>query len=149
MANMHIRSSECAWHHSTVNILGRNLVGITAWEFKKEVEKTAEYGAGQQAIDIQEGPEKCSGSITVFGYELDKMEQAAKLAGYGSLLHVPHEAIVVTTCLRKTLADPITTITARGVSFTETTDGMGQGDKKRECPLPFICLDIDKNTISL
>lgn len=146
---MHIRSSECAWHHSTVNILGRNLVGITAWEFKKEVEKTAEYGAGQKAIDIQEGPEKCSGSITVFGYELDKMEQAAKLAGYESLLHVPHEAIVVTTCLRKTLADPITTITARGVSFTETTDGMGQGDKKRECPLPFICLDIDKNTISL
>lgn len=149
MANMHIRSSECAWHHSTVNILGRNLVGITAWEFKKEVEKTAEYGSGQKAIDIQEGPEKCSGSITVFGYELDKMEQAAKLAGYESLLHVPHEAIVVTTCLRKTLADPITTITARGVSFTETTDGMGQGDKKRECPLPFICLDIDKNTISL
>lgn len=149
MANMHIRSSECAWHHSTVNILGRNLVGITAWEFKKEVEKTAEYGAGQKAIDIQEGPEKCSGSITVFGYELDKMEQAAKLAGYESLLHVPHEAIVVTTCLRKTLADPIITITARGVSFTETTDGMGQGDKKRECPLPFICLDIDKNTISL
>ena len=149
MANMHIRSSECAWHHSTVNILGRNLVGITAWEFKKEVEKTAEYGAGQKAIDIQEGPEKCSGSITVFGYELDKMEQAAKLAGYESLLHVPHEAIVVTTCLRKTLADPITTITARGESFTETTDGMGQGDKKRECPLPFICLDIDKNTISL
>ena len=149
MANMHIRSCECAWHHSTVNILGRNLVGITAWEFKKEVEKTAEYGAGQKAIDIQEGPEKCSGSITVFGYELDKMEQAAKLAGYESLLHVPHEAIVVTTCLRKTLADPITTITARGVSFTETTDGMGQGDKKRECPLPFICLDIDKNTISL
>lgn len=149
MANMHIRSSECAWHHSTVNILGRNLVGITAWEFKKEVEKTAEYGAGQKAIDIQEGPEKCSGSITVFGYELDKMEQAAKLAGYESLLHVPHEAIVVTTCLRKTLADPITTITALGVSFTETTDGMGQGDKKRECPLPFICLDIDKNTISL
>ena len=49
MANMHIRSSECAWHHSTVNILGRNLVGITAWEFKKEVEKTAEYGAGQKA----------------------------------------------------------------------------------------------------
>lgn len=149
MANMHIRSSECAWHHSTVNILGRNLVGITAWEFKKEVEKTAEYGAGQKAIDIQEGPEKCSGSITVFGYELDKMEQAAKLAGYESLLHVPHEAIVVTTCLRKTLVDPITTITARGVSFTETTDGMGQGDKKRECLLPFICLDIDKNTISL
>lgn len=147
MANMHIRSSECAWHHSTVNILGRNIVGITAWELKKEVEKEALYGAGQTAIDIQEGPEKCSGSITVFGYELDKMEQAAKLAGYDSLLHVPHEAIILTVAMRKTLVDPITTMTARGVSFTETTDAMGQGDKKRECPLPFICLDITKLTV--
>lgn len=147
MANMHIRSSECAWHHSTVNILGRNIVGITAWELKKEVEKEALYGAGQTAIDIQEGPEKCSGSITVFGYELDKMEQAAKLAGYDSLLHVPHEAIILTVAMRKTLVDPITTVTARGVSFTETTDAMGQGDKKRECPLPFICLDITKLTV--
>lgn len=147
MANMHIRSSECAWHHSTVNILGRNIVGITAWELKKEVEKEALYGAGQTAVDIQEGPEKCSGSITVFGYELDKMEQAAKLAGYDSLLHVPHEAIILTVAMRKTLVDPITTMTARGVSFTETTDAMGQGDKKRECPLPFICLDITKLTV--
>ena len=147
MANMHIRSSEYAWHHSTVKILGRNIVGITAWELKKEVEKEALYGAGQTAIDIQEGPEKCSGSISVFGYELDTMEQAAKLAGYDSLLHVPHEAIILTVAMRKTLVDPITVITARGVSFTETSDGMGQGDKKRECSLPFICLDISKNTI--
>ena len=147
MANMHIRSSEYAWHHSTVKILGRNIVGITAWELKKEVEKEALYGAGQTAIDIQEGPEKCSGSITVFGYELDKMEQAAKLAGYDSLLHVPHEAIILTVAMRKTLADPITTLTARGVSFTETSDAMGQGDKKRECSLPFICLDITKLTV--
>lgn len=149
MANMHIRSSEYAWHHSNIKILDRTLTGVTAWEFKKEVEKEAMYGAGQTAIDIQEGAEKCSGSITVWGFELDKLQQTAQIAGYGDILHIPHELIVVTVSMRKTLADPITTIVARGVSFTENVDSLSQGDKKRECPLPFICLDITKTTISL
>ena len=149
MANMHIRSSEYAWQHTTVKILGRTITGITGLEFKKEVEKEALYGAGQTAIDIQEGAEKCSGSLTLWGYELDQLEQAAQVAGYGNLLHVPHEFIVITTSMRKTLADPITTIVARGVSFTETSDALNQGDKKRECSLPFICLDVTKTTVSL
>ena len=149
MANMHIRSSEYAWHHTSIKILDRNLQGVTSWEFKKEVEKEALYGAGQTAIDIQEGAEKCSGSITVWGFELDNLQKAAQVAGYGDILHVPHELIVITVSMRKTLADPITTMVARGVSFTETVDSLSQGDKKRECPLPFICLDITKTTVSL
>lgn len=149
MANMHIRSSEYAWQHAQVKLFGRTITGITAWEIKKEVEKEALYGAGQTAIDIQEGPEKCSGSITLWGFELDKLEQAAALSGYDNLLHVPHEAIAIDVSLKKTPADPITFISARGVSFTETTDALSQGDKKRECQLPFICLDIKKSTISL
>lgn len=149
MANMHIRSSEYAWQHAKVKLFGRTITGITAWEFKKEVEKEALYGAGQTALDIQEGPEKCSGSITLWGFELDKLEQAARLAGYDSLLHVPHEAIVIDVSMKKTVADPVTFLSARGVAFTETSDAMSHGDKKRECPLPFICLDITKSTISI
>lgn len=149
MANMHIRSSEFAWHHTSIKILDRNLTGVTDWEFKKEVDKEAQYGAGQTAIDILEGAEKCSGSVTVWGFELDNLQKAAQVAGYGDILHIPHELIVITVSMRKTLADPITTIVARGVSFTETVDSHSQGNKKRECPLPFICLDITKTTVSL
>ncbi len=147
--NVHIKSSEFAWHHIEVKVLDRILVGITGWELKREVEKEAQYGAGQHAIDIQAGNIKCSGSITVWGYELDRMEQAAQLAGYESLADVPHELIVITVTGRKLAKDPITTWVATGVSFSETSDSMSQNDKKRECQLPFICMDITKTTLTL
>lgn len=145
--NVHIKSSEYAWHHTEVKILDRILTGITAWELNKEEEKEAQYGAGQHPIDIQAGNIKCSGSINVWGFELDRMEQAAQAAGYDSILDVPHELIVVTVTARKLSKDPITTWVATGVAFTSTKDSMSQNDKKRDCPLPFICMNIEKKTI--
>ncbi len=147
--NTHIKSSEYAWHHTQVKLAGRIITGITAWELKKTTEKEALYGAGQHAIDIQSGNISCSGSITLMGFENDRLDQAAQAAGYDSIQDVPHELLSIVVTARKLAKDPITTWTAIGVSFTETTDGMSQGDKKRDCPLPFICMDIVKKTISL
>lgn len=147
--NQHIKSSEYAWHHTEVKLAGKILNGITAWELKRTTEKEALYGAGQHAIDIQSGNIACSGSITLWGYELDRLEQAAQAAGYDSIQDVPHELISIVVSARKLAKDPITTWTATGVSFSETADSLNQGDKKRECPLPFICMDIQKKTISL
>ena len=147
--NVHIKSSEYAWHHTEVKLAGKILTGITAWELKRTTEKEALYGAGQHAIDIQSGNIACSGSITLWGYELDRLEQAAQAAGYDSIQDVPHELISIVVSARKLAKDPITTWIATGVSFSETTDSLNQGDKKRECPLPFICMDIQKKTISL
>ena len=45
MANMNIKSSECAWHQTEVKVLGRTLTGIRGWEIKKTVEKEHLYGA--------------------------------------------------------------------------------------------------------
>lgn len=147
--NTHIKSSEYAWHHTEVKVAGKIITGITAWELKKTTSKEALYGAGQHAIDIQSGNIECSGSITLWGYELDRLEQAAQAAGYDSIMDVPHELLSVVVSARKLAKDPITTWVAAGVAFTETTDGLGQGDKKRDCQLPFICMDIQKKTISL
>lgn len=149
MANIQIRSSEYAWQHANVKILDRTLLGITGWSLKKELDKEAIYAAGQEAIDIQEGVLKCSGSITILGFELDALDRAAQLAGYEDILRVPHELIIITVSMRKTLADPITTIVARGVSFTESEEALSQGDKTRKCQLPFICLSIKKTTVKL
>ena len=77
---MNIRSSECAWHNCDVKVLGRSITGLRGFEFTKEVEKEALYGAGQHALDITEGNIKCSGSITVLGFEADAMNRAARLA---------------------------------------------------------------------
>lgn len=147
--NTNIKSSEYAWHHAEIKVLGRVIKGITGFEFKKTTEKEAIYGAGQEAIDIQEGNIACSGSLTLFGYEKDRMDSAARLAGYDDITQVPHELIVITAMLRKAAKDPLTEITATGVAFTETADSMSQNDKKRTCELPFICMDIQKTTLSI
>lgn len=149
MPNMHIKSSEYAWHHTEVKIANRIIVGITAWELDKEVEKEELYGAGQHPIDIQAGNIKCSGSITLLGFEADRLEQAAQAAGYDSILDVPHELLSVTVTARKLAKDPITKWVARGVSFTKTTNALKQNERKRECAMPFICMDINQTTISL
>lgn len=146
---MHIKSSEYAWHHTEVKIANRIIVGITAWELDKEVEKEELYGAGQHPIDIQAGNIKCSGSITLLGFEADRLEQAAQAAGYDSILDVPHELLSVTVTARKLAKDPITKWVARGVAFTKTTNALKQNERKRECAMPFICMDINQTTISL
>jgi len=149
MGNMHIKSSEYAWHQTEVRLMGRTVVGISGFEFKKSIDKEAVYGAGQNPIDIQEGNVSCSGSLSLFGFELDRLNQAAQTAGYDDILSVPHELIVITASMRKFAKDPITTVTARGVAFTEYAHAMNQGDKKREVSLPFIAMDIDTKTLTL
>ena len=147
MPNMNIRSSECAFHNADVKVFGRSITGLRGWELNKEVEKEPLYGAGQHAIDITEGNVKCSGSLTVLGYELDAMNRAAQLAGYDDILSIPHEAVVLTVTYRKTLADPVTKQVARGVAFTNMPQTMQQGAKNREIQLSFVCMDITSVTI--
>ena len=147
--NVHIKSSEYAWHHTEVKMVGKIITGITAWEFKRSQEVEELRGAGQYPIDLQKGNISFSGSLTLFGFEMDRLEQAAQAAGYDSILDVPHELISIVVTARKLAKDPITTIVATGVAFKETTDAMQQGASKRDCPLPFTCMNLDKKTISI
>ena len=147
--NAHIKSSEYAWHHTQLKLAGRILIGIINWEFSTKVDTEELYGAGQDAFHIQKGNKHRTGKITVYGFELDRLEQAAQAAGFDSIIDVPHELLSIVITARKLAKDPITSIVATGVSFTKTTDAMSQGASKRECELPVICMDIQKKTITL
>lgn len=147
MPNLRLRSSEFAWHNADVKVLGRSITGINGWELNKEVEREPLYGAGQHAIDITDGNIKCSGSITIYGYELDAMNKAAQLAGYDDILSLPHEAVVLTVTFRKSPVDPITKKVARGVAFTTTPESLQQNAKNRQIQVSFVCMDITSVTI--
>ena len=147
MANMNIRSSECAWHQTEVKVLNRTLTGIRGWEIKKTVEKEPLYGAGQNALDITEGNVKVEGSIKVLGFEADSLNKAAQMAGYSDITEVPHEAIVANIKLKRSPLDKATNIAIRGIAFTECGDSMDQGAKNREITLPFIAMDVIKTTL--
>ncbi|MDA6072085.1 hypothetical protein NJT12_20880 [Flavobacterium sp. AC] len=140
--NVNISSSECAWAHFEVKVLTRTIKGLRGFGFKKEFEKEHLYGAGDEAIDIQTGNKKSSGSIKVLGFEADAMNKAARLAGFEDITEVPHEAIVITCSYRKRLIDPISTYIASGVAFTESGVDMEQNAKHREITLPFIAMNV-------
>jgi hypothetical protein len=142
MANINIRSSECAWKHGELILLGRRINGLRGFELKKTVEKEHLYGTGQNPLDIQEGNIKCEGSIKVLGFELDAMNRAAMMAGYSDITEVPHEAIVMTVKLQKSVAEQKTVFNVRGIAFTEAVNSMEQNAKMREVTLPFLAMDI-------
>lgn len=142
MANINIRSSECAWKHGELILLGRRINGLRGFELKKTVEKEHLYGTGQNPLDIQEGNIKCEGSIKVLGFELDAMNRAAMMAGYSDITEVPHEAIVMTVKLQKSVAEQKTVFNVRGIAFTEVVNSMEQNAKMREVTLPFLAMDI-------
>lgn len=140
--NVNVTSSECAWSHFEVQFLGRVIKGLRGFEFNKEVEKEHLYGAGNDALDIQTGNKKNTGSITVLGFEADLMNKAAADAGYDDITDVPHEAVVITCSFKKLKTDAIKTFVARGCAFTESKTSMKQNDKQREIQLPFLAMDI-------
>lgn len=140
--NVNIRTSECAWAHTEIMILGRKIKGLRGFEFKKAKAKESIYGSGGEPIDIQEGNVSYTGSIKILGFELDALNRAAQAAGYNDIVDVPHEAIVITCSYQKTKLDKKVSISAKGVAFTEVGEAMEQDAKMREITLPLVAMNI-------
>lgn len=147
MPNLRIRSSECAWQHSSLTMLGRRINGLRGWSINTAVEKEYVYGSGSEPHDINEGNVTYTGSITLLGYELDALDRAAILAGYESICRIPHELISLVVKLQKTPMDPLVLYTVAGVSFEGQEDKMSQNDKNREIELSFKAMSVVKQVI--
>lgn len=143
--NVQIRSSECAWAHIEIKILGRVITGLRGFEFKKAQEKEHLYGSGVNPLDIQPGNIAYTGNLKVLGFELDAMNRAAQAAGYADIVDVPHELITVTCGMQKTKLDTKTFYTATGIAFQEYASAMEQNAKMREVTLPFLAMSIDQS----
>jgi hypothetical protein len=143
MSNVNITTSECAWSHFEVKVLGRVIKGLRGFSFKKTVEKEHLYGAGDDPLDIMTGNKKYEGNIKLLGFEVDALNKAAGLAQFGDITEVPHELIVITCSYKRRITDSVKTYTASGVAFTENGVDLEQNAKHREITLPFIAMNID------
>lgn len=139
---MSLNTKECAWSQVKVTVLGRTLVGIRGFEYKKSVTKEAIYGAGRKPIDIQEGNESFDGNLKLLKYEVDMLNDAAFDAGYGDLLGIPHNLVTISLSYKKKATDPMRTATAVGVAFTELPHSMDQAATMMEVSVPFVAMDI-------
>lgn len=135
-------SKECAWAQTKIKILTRTVVGIRGFSFKYNIDKEHLFAAGSMPIGIQTGNEKPEGNIKLLKFELDLLQDAAQLAGFKSILHVPHTAILITCSYKKDPTDTLRIIEASGVGLTETDYAMEQNAKMTEITMPFICLDM-------
>lgn len=138
-------TKECAWAHVSVTLLGRTIVGLRGFEFKKTVEKEHLYGAGDLPIDIQSGNQKFEGNLKLLKFEVDLLNDAASVANYDDILDVPHNQIVITCNYKKKDTDAPRTIIVTGVAFNELTTTMEQNAKMTEVTLPFLAMNIEYN----
>ena len=145
--NYNIRTSECAWAHCEVKILGRVIKGMRGFSAKKTKELEELYGAGSDPLDLQEGNKKYEGNIKILGFEVDALDRAAQNAGYDDITEVPHEAITLTFRFQKTKLDKKTFLTVTGVGFYEKDEAMEQNAKMREVTLPYKAMNIAKVTL--
>ncbi len=143
MANVNITTSECAWAHFEVKILGRVIKGLRGFEFKKTVEKEYLFGSGDEPLDIMPGNKMYDGSIKLLGFEADGLNKAAALAGFGDFTEVPHEAVVISCSYKRRITDAMSNYTASGVSFKENSVSLEQNAKHREITIPFMAMNIE------
>jgi hypothetical protein len=131
-------TDECAWKHTKLVCLGRTITGAKGFSFEKSIEKELLFASGDKAIDIQEGNQSVSGNITLLKYEVDMLNEAARLAGYTDILEVPHTLINIVCVFKKTLTSPSRTIIVPSLAFTSMGVAMQQNAKEAPITLPFI-----------
>lgn len=69
------------WNGMTVNILGREVEGITEVEYGDELDVAAAYGAGKFPIGSEEKNYKANASLTMYWEELTALQQQMPKGG--------------------------------------------------------------------
>lgn len=141
MAN-YVNSQELEWKHSQLAVLGVTIRGLRGFKYKKSTDSEHLFAAGDEAVGIQSGNKKVDGSIKLLKSEIDKLNKAARDAGYDDFGDVPYQLIVITVNYKVAFGRPQETDIISGVKFTEWEKAMEQGAKMMEVDVPFLALGV-------
>lgn len=139
---MEFNSQECAWADMSVKVFDSITKGIRGIRYKKEVEKEALYAAGDEPVSIQHSNKKYEGSIKLLKGELDRMNAAARNAGFRDITEVPAQLIVITVNYKAAFGRAMQTDVLQGVSFSSFEKGWDQGAKFMEMDVPIMFLGL-------
>lgn len=125
---------------------GRDVCGLRGIKYSEKQEKEALYGKGNKPISIQKGNVSYEGEISLTQSELETLKLLAKeQTGRSSIIGLNLNAIVAYGNPLK--GDAMITDRLFGIQFTEDAKEMKQGDKFMDITLPFICTDIEYQTL--
>ena len=135
-------SKEYGWVNIKVFMLGRFVTTLRSIKYKVSQEKEAVYGQGDKPHSIQSGNKSYEGEIGCLQSDIEAMQSAAGV-GY-DLVDIPAFDIQVSYVDKTT--GVIVVDTVKYAEITEVEKSMSQGDKFMEITLPWIALDIQKNS---
>lgn len=125
---------------------GRDVCGLRGIKYTEKQEKEVIYGKGNRPLSVQKGNFSYEGEVSLTQSELETLKALAKTETLrSSIMGLNLNAIV---CYgNPTKGDVMITDRLYGIQFTEDAKEMKQGDKFMEITLPFICTDIEYQTI--
>ena len=125
---------------------GRDITGLRGIKYSTKQEKEVLYGKGNKPISVQKGNYSHDGEITILQSELETLELLARQQfGRSDIMLLNLNIVVVYGNPLK--GDAMITDRLFNVQFTESPKEVSQGDKNLEHTLPFICTDIQYQTI--
>jgi hypothetical protein len=131
---------ECAWSDGVVNIEGAELIKILALEWKIDGDDEELFAQGDEAISINSGNYKKSGTLTVYKGALDDMTAAAKAAGGRWVMDI---LFTITQTYLPAPGRPVMVDTLGSVKISSLTKGWNQGDKMMKIALPFKFITLN------
>ena len=141
-----INGRQYEWADVSLILGGRDVVGLRGIKYKESQEKELLYGKGNMPLSVQKGNKAYEGEVTILQSDLETLKLLARQqTGRSSILGLNLNAVV---CYGNPLhGDAMITDRLYGIQFTEEEKSLSQGDKNMEITLPFICTDIQYQTI--
>lgn len=130
----------------TLILGGRDVTGFRGIKYTEKQEKEVLYGKGNKPMSIQKGNFSYEGEISLTQSELETLKALGReRTGRAGIMGLTLNAIVAYGNPLK--GDAMVTDRLFGIQFTEDAKELKQGDKFMEVTLPFICTDIEYQTI--
>jgi len=136
MPKVLINGQAYTWAQIKINILGRQIIGVTKITYKESEEMQDNFGAGNRPISRSYGKIETEASIEMYMEEIEALQAATP---EGRLQSIPEFDIVVS--YQPTLGQ-IKNHTLHNCRFKENSREPGNEDMAIKAEIPMICSHI-------
>ena len=131
-----INGVQHSWAQIRMNILGREVTGVTKISYDDKDTYENNYGAGDLPDHRGKGNYEAKASIELYGYEVNAIQKAAKAAGLSRMQKIAPFDITVSWLPDGNAA--LVTDIIKDVQFMTNARDISQGDTSVKVPLELI-----------
>lgn len=125
-----------SWSQIKINILGRQVIGVSKISYSDKEEMQDNYGAGNLPVSRSYGKISCEASIELYMEEIEALQKATPT---GRLQDIPEFDVVVSY---QPQAGKITNHTLHNVRFKENAREAGNEDMVIKAEIPLLISHI-------